>query len=463
MKLLSRYALPSVLFFAASSTFASAEGTTNDSMNELTTYLLNLGAYFGYSLQNSPSITDANGNQQPIAISQNLLFNQGATAQLNENYVFNSYLGALLVNTAVPNATQFVSTSGSTNNPYTPINAFANYTFTTPPYSSPAQDTVSVSPLIDQPPYQTDPVSQAILNILGTPDFSYCLNNDGTAVVSCTYPSGTLNNYQVQSNTIGTLPTTQNYFTYAQTQPLLSELNVNSLIAPLLYSQQSNTGTGSPSSAGASPTVSGSTNQGLIATSQEQQAANFIRFATGAVSPLPLPNRSDYDNLLLKAQNTSKTYSATEQAIAQATLTSYLNSVRIFAAQSSVGIANLYYMLSKRLPQSQSTNNSGQQTSQALSEFAMATWRLYNPDLTSNTQWVTQINNASAATVQKEMAVLLAEINYQLYLSRQQQERLLLTNTMLLIQNARASQPSPTFTPPAAAAAAGTSGTNTGQ
>jgi len=39
------------------------------------------------------------------------------------------------------------------------------------------------------------------------------------------------------------------------------------------------------------------------------------------------------------------------------------------------------------------------------------------------------------------MVTLLAEINYQLYLNRQQEERLLLTQTMLLIQNSRTNQP----------------------
>jgi len=36
------------------------------------------------------------------------------------------------------------------------------------------------------------------------------------------------------------------------------------------------------------------------------------------------------------------------------------------------------------------------------------------------------------------MAILLAEMNYQLYLSRQQEERTLLTLSMLLMQNLKA-------------------------
>ena len=137
---------------------------------------------------------------------------------------------------------------------------------------------------------------------------------------------------------------------------------------------------------------------------------------------------------------------------AQATLDAYLTSLRVYAAQSSVGISNLYYMLSKRLPQNESVSENPLLTSQALSEFTMATWRLYNPADTdpSKKQWLDKINDASSATLQKEMVTLLAEINYQLYLNRQQEERLLLTNTMLLLQNARASQPTASSLAPGA-------------
>ena len=93
------------------------------------------------------------------------------------------------------------------------------------------------------------------------------------------------------------------------------------------------------------------------------------------------------------------------------------------------------------MPQSQNTAGS-QKSSQALTEFTMATHRLFNPDMSANQQWINQINDASSATVQKEMAVLLAEINYQLYLSRQQQERALLTSSAQLIQQTTTFRPS---------------------
>jgi intracellular multiplication protein IcmX len=89
------------------------------------------------------------------------------------------------------------------------------------------------------------------------------------------------------------------------------------------------------------------------------------------------------------------------------------------------------------------SSDSKTQTSQALSEFKMATRRLYDPSKSSNdsanpdesNQWVTLINDASSGTVQKEIAILLSEINYQLYLSRQQDERALATLSLMLIQS----------------------------
>ena len=71
-------------------------------------------------------------------------------------------------------------------------------------------------------------------------------------------------------------------------------------------------------------------------------------------------------------------------------------------------------------------------SSQALSEYQLASWRIYDP--THQQQWIDQLNTASAATVQKEIAILLSEMNYQLYLNRQQEERILLTNSIQLLQ-----------------------------
>jgi intracellular multiplication protein IcmX len=439
MKLFARLLLSCLLLIVTAIAFASAGAPnpgaqeSNEGNSELPTYLLNLGGYLGYDLKTSPTEGKggAGGPGAPAATEISRTFINLPALQVLANYLFNSYLGALLVNTAAQGATQFVPL----NSPVlTAINAFANYTFAAQSNAAqPNEQPLFISSLIDQPPYQADPVSQSVMNILTTPDYTYCLNKDGTEVTACTYKAGTLNSNDVMIKAIGNLPGPEDFFSYdQQVQPLLSQLNINSLLSPLLYTTTS-PATGTTTSGTAPPK-----GRGLEAQSQAQQAVNFIRYTLGALVPLRLPSRSEYEALYIRAVNIDKNVSDVEQWRAQAVLAAYFGNLRSYAAQSSVAASNLYYILSRRLPQSQGTSGATQQqTSQALSEFTMATRRLYNPDQSENTQWLAQINLASAATVQKEIAGLLAEINYQLYLSRQQQERILLTNTILLLQNAR--------------------------
>lgn len=414
-----------------SSTTMSSGSTSGDgSLRELIDDFLNLGRYLGYNLEKDPTKGD-----KPKAVSdESLPMTQEKKSQLNA--FIDNLLGALPVNTALdPGKTPtFVPPQG--NETYQKINMLANRTFKT--YSAgPSTQGISYSSLIDQETRQNDPVSQAVLNILSTPDFSYCLDNEGRVLAPlCAYKKDTpespaeinkLNASDVMKGVIGTPPGTTQYFSFAYNKPLLSELNTNSLIAPLMYSTESSS---PPSPYG-----------GLTAGNQMQQAANFIRYATGEVAPIALPTYQAYRKILERAHDTQDPL---QQSQAQAALAKYLVNLRIYASQSSVGIANLYYILSKRMPQrNESSSAESPDSSQALNEFTMATWRLYNPNKTANNDWLAQINQASAATIQKEMAILLAEINYQLYLNRQEQERLLLTNTMLLIEATRSAPPNP--------------------
>ena len=102
---------------------------------------------------------------------------------------------------------------------------------------------------------------------------------------------------------------------------------------------------------------------------------------------------------------------------------------------------NIYEILARRIPIPDRTGSPP--SSQALNEFIMATYRLFTPNqLTPGaSSWQNKINSASSTTVQKETALLLSEINYQLYLMRQQQERLVLTNSVLLISNLQLQYP----------------------
>ena len=452
MNAIKRLVLPTVLLTSALSSPIYADDSSpatiqpggGDSSN-LANYLLNLGAYLGYNLtQQAPDVASPLLSATCTQLFGSASACTGGNGGSSQLPFFTAALDVLLGSIPVnPLYSQFVPSSNAT---YSALNAFANAAY--PSYSSTssqqgASSSVTVNSAIDQPSYQQDPVSQAVLNILGTPDYSYCMNYAGTqwtggdSTTSTNYPDCKyLFQYQVMGNTVGTLPSTDQLISYSYNQQFLSQLNSNTLLSPLLYSTtntSSNPGGNTP----------GSQNTGLTAQTQAQQAANFIRYASGAVVPTSLPVLKDYNTFYMQATNSTNNVPLATQVQAQATLAQYLARLRVFAAQSSIAYSNLYYIFSKRLPQNTNGSNSGSATSEALNEFTMATWRLYTPGGSANNNWLEQINKAPSATVQKEMVTLLAEINYQLYLSRQQQERLLLTESMMLLQNTRAGQPSP--------------------
>ena len=384
----------------------------------IATYLANLGAFLGYD------ITKQN-TEKPS--SQTTLLTED-TEQALQNSVFNSLLGAIPVNAFSTYLSNFVP-ADIEDKGLALLNAFANNVFPKSAYQT-AQTAqspgVSANALIDQQNFQADPVSQSVLNILGTPNFSFCMNADESALITdCPTP---LTQNIVTSNVIGPLPETNEFLSYNYNKQFLSQLNSNVLVAPLMYATD--------------PGDNPAPTTGLPAATQAQQAANFIRYATASVIPPTLPRPTSYSNVLTTAK--SSTQSVAVRLQAQTNLTNYLAKLRVYAAQMSVGVGNLYYIFQRRMPQSVGTSS----TSQALNEFKMATWRLFDPSNTKeNSQWINQINSASTATVQKEIVTLLAEINYQLYLTRQQQERMLLTESLVLLQNVHGSEPDSSFSP----------------
>lgn len=407
----------------------------SSSMQNLVLYFQNFGSYLGYDVTQNPT-------QNEQALSRQALIDI-TLVQLAQVSLFNTSLGSIPVN-AFSSAFSFFVPGGATGASI--INTFANTTFNS--YDTPSSQTkVSVSPLIDQQTYQADPVSQSLLNILGTPDYTYCYTGTDATTWNpdCRYP---LYDVNVPTKVIGPLPDSKTFFAYNYIQTFLSQLNGNALMAPLLYSTENPQQNSTSSSQGTN-----NQNAGLTAQNQAQQAANFIRYVSGSVTPIKLPKWKDYDTLYTQATaSTRSSVTPIQKFEAQSTLSNYLASLRTFAAQSSVGLSNLYYILSKRLPQDMGNSSASNQQamSQALSEFKLATWRIFDPSHSENnsmgnTQWINQINKASTATIQKEIAVLLSEINYQMYLDRQLQERILLTNSIMLLQNTRATQPNPAF------------------
>jgi intracellular multiplication protein IcmX len=232
-------------------------------------------------------------------------------------------------------------------------------------------------------------------------------------------------------NVMGTpLPNPTEYFSTACTANVIPQVNVSTLMAPLQYSTSS-ASQSSTSSSSSSSSSSCSTQTQLNPTSQAENAYLFTKYALNDfLQPSGRPSYSAYQTAYSNATATaSSTTSSVTIAQNYAGIVQYFMQLRNYAAGSSVAHDNLYQILSKRMPQSSGSNS----TSQALSEFQMATARLYNPTGNGTSQWLQGINEASPATVQKEMAALLAEINYQLYLMRQTEERELLTLSIMLM------------------------------
>lgn len=387
----------------------------------------NFGGFLGYDVTADPKADSRTVTQAILDLP---------AAQLAQSVLISTFFGAIpVVALSTSAAETFVPTSEST---LKAINDFANATFknySTPPSNAASGNMVGVNPLIDQQPYQGDPVSQSVLNVLSTPDITYCMYKDKPEFIpssgsnqKCKYLYETLVSAQVIGTTI---PEPRDFFNSDYTQNFLNQLNSNALTAPLMYSNEQSAAPKSGSKYSSS---------GLNAQNQAQAAANFIRYVSGEVTPVQLARWGDYDAWYNDSQSDKN---ITKQNIATSIITTYLTKLRTFAAQNSVGLSNLYFILSKRLPQTGSKSNSQSAVSQAVTEYTMATRRLPQPSSTSTdkNQWINQINEASAATVQKEIAVLLSEINYQLYLDRQIQERILLTNSILLLQKTKETQP----------------------
>ena len=257
-------------------------GEAQDSLSNLSTYLLNLGEYFGYDLtaycqSGGPCTPTPNGAVAPYS---NDLLDPNATyaVQLNS---FNTYLGAI-IGGGSQNTTAYnpIIPTSSTNN-YSLIDTLAGQTYSNSSYSTPNSKTsISVSSLIDQQSYQPDPVSQAVLNIIATPNYTFCQkNNSQNFIPNCPILFREL----IMSNVIGTLQGTETAFSADSNQSLVPQLNADTLLSPLLYSTTPLTTTSSSSS---DTTTNG--NPGLTAMTQAQQAANFIRYVISEVNPLSL-------------------------------------------------------------------------------------------------------------------------------------------------------------------------------
>ncbi len=402
------FSLPTYGQYSAGS---GAEETTDQAAEAIK----KLASYFGYDITNPA--------ESPFA---SLLLDYTLSMSTKGNQLLHVFFGARPVN--YPNFSDF-----TTNTNYDSFNKQANILYTDT-FNTPASDSstgVSVVEKFDQKDYQYNPVNQWIVNSLANPDTSLC-DDDGSNCNSQNQVMYTALQDVVDSSTKN-LPSETQFFTNTIVSKYASQLNFDTLLGPLIFS---------------TATVQKSAKGGLPSSNQLQVAADYIRNVTNAVIPPDSMSSTDYQ-ALFKTATTEITSSMISDGSdlpikeARHDLMNYLLRRNVYAAQTSLPTSNFYRSLNARMPQAVTSTDgtTSTSTSQAFNEFVMATWRLYSPTAASGEQWVDKINTASAATTQKEIAIILSEINYQIYLSRQTQERLLLTNSLIALQSAANNQP----------------------
>jgi len=402
---------------------------TAESSASTSEYLKNFGLYFGYDLAVAPSPTPGTATPDIDTILQNQASSVAGLIGIIPLIADSTF------SSIIPNNTSVSLPAG-----YETINYFLNilphaiYTN----YASPSSTRISVNANIDQKDYFADPISQSIYNTLTTPDYTYCTSDNtssGTLKTDCDY----LDQYKVMQNILeagdyaANLPGVTDVVSPAYNKPLVSQLNAETLLGPLLYNTQASNGNSTSSSS-----AEESSGTGLSAETQAVQAANFVRYLSQQIIPMSLASYQNYSNTLNNANNTSLDMSTRNEA--RNSLYNYLTKLRSYAALKSVGESNLYSMLGKR------TLNPKTNSSQAYDEYIMATRRLFNPSTTSvsgantnsdtTSQWTKDMEKASSITLMRETVYLLAEINYQLYLTRLQEERLLMAMSAMQLQNA---------------------------
>lgn len=272
------------------------------------------------------------------------------------------------------------------------------------------------NPAFDQKPYTNDPTWQAITNFLTTPP-----TEEGNCYPPC------LSVQQMQKNLITAGPGLGISLPYPlntnlglerrgeKPNPRDQGMNLNTLLGPLNYQLPTSVGTQeNNSSSGAS---SDNTQQSQ---NNQELAEFFVRYVTAQVDPIKLPTLREY----------KEAYSNKNPRL----LLSFLARLANFTASSSVSISNFNEMYARRVPNPKLNN-----LSQAQVEYQMATRRLTGPINPGGTEggresWHKSMEEAPPIILQRQMLYLLAEINYQLYANRLQNERILATLSAMNIQ-----------------------------
>ncbi len=443
------FSLRPVIFFILSQTFYSQAGLANlfqadESVGQIAyggssdsptvDEIKKLEQFLGFNSEKKKSELDLKTSEKNSLLDQP----NAQGVQPNAAAVLEDAAAKSLWSIFSANSNQLTFIPDSLNNPSpivqqlaSTINALANILF---------QTVLPVSKSFDAPPGPGDkgsPVTQSVLNILSLTPSGFSMTNpytdsrlaikalglnkfEGTNWTDIqNYFQGTSDNpdlnianliYPSTGNTGGANPNPQTH--------ILNQVDSSVFLSPLMYNDQDTKKDGATQCLGITCGLDEKD------TNQLHNAVNFVRHVTGMVLPPDLPKSTELRPMFESLNDLTK--EANQQNLVY--LSKFIVGTRVYAARQSVGIQNIYEILARRIP-----NNTG--SSQALSEFIMATYRLFTPTSNQATSWQNKINEASSTTVQKETALLLAEINYQLYLMRQQQERMVLTNSLLLVSN----------------------------
>lgn len=415
---------------ADDSNYLNPGAPTQDSTKQLTKYFLNLGSYLGpWNLKetkdtkgyNSKAFDDVYDkiNATILGFVSNIpLASLGTDAKLfysmsNGSDALQEYLNQTFPNYGT--ATKF------NKNGIEKVNALKGYDQSS---FMPSPSEQNVQDLLSSPP------STISANITSYDALSAALNKPCSDNANCVYPFWQLSNgggipFKNSDNPLS-YPSLFQLSSGSTNQQLVPSLSFDSLVGPLVYVPNAKEDTG-----GSDSDDKKSSNLGLFGKDPATQADSFIRYASGSVLPLAKPSLNDY-NALIKTI-TNKSTPVAQKAAGVAQLNAYRLMLRSYAAQTSVGVSNLYHLMGKRM-----VNKKNNSASQAELEFQMATSRLASAKKSgaqdSQSDWLTNLKQATPAEVQRQTAILLAEMNYQLYLSRMSQERLLATMSVLQLQ-----------------------------
>lgn len=230
------------------------------------------------------------------------------------------------------------------------------------------------------------------------------------------------------------IPDYNNFMDGTLSASVAPSVNADTLLSPMTYQEKIN-----QTYDNRNDTISfyGGGNLGLYGSSELSMADNFIRYLSGEVLPNKMSTAEEYKQYQ-KVANTAQCYKY--RADAAMKIYTYRAMLRNYAAQTSVGLSNLYYLMGKRRQNPENPNNA----SQLEQEYKMATSRLFPANQCADgstsctvkkSKWLLQLDNASQVEVQKQIAILLAEMNYQLLLNRMEQERVMLAMTALQMAN----------------------------